>query len=84
MLKFLAEENIFRGVYIEPLSHLARFLLTHRYGGTYMDSDVIVLKNINDLGSNWFCIETEGMVANSVFNSNNHGVGKLITQQSIE
>lgn len=84
MKQFLAKEDILRGKYIEPVSDLARLLLMYKFGGTYMDSDIIVLKNITDLGSNWFCTEIKDVIANSVFNINNYGVGKLVTHQSIQ
>lgn len=81
---FLAKEDILRGQFIEPVSDLARLLLMYRFGGTYMDSDIIVLKDISDLGSNWFCTELKGVIGNSVFNINNFGTGKMVTHQSIQ
>lgn len=71
---FLEQNEMLKSQFIEPMSDLMRFLLIQRYGGTYMDSDIIVLRNISDLNTNWFCTEKLGTIANSVFNINNFGI----------
>ncbi|KAL7048823.1 hypothetical protein ACKWTF_003499 [Chironomus riparius] len=50
-------------------SDVFRFLLLWKYSGTYMDSDMIVRKSIDELGRNYACADGErGIIANAFLN----------------
>lgn len=81
---FLAKQDIFRASFAEELSDLARLLLVQRYGGIYMDSDIIIFKKLSELGTNWLSLEHDGLISNCIFHINNYGDGQLFTHQYIE
>lgn len=87
--EFIVRGGLKNSVYpIVHTSDIFRFLLLWRYGGTYMDSDMIVRKSIDKLGSNFACVDGErGIVANAFLNFDTEDghkiVEKLIKEQII-
>lgn len=77
---------MFEAKHLEQISDLARLLVIYKYGGTYIDSDMIIFDNLNKLGTNWFCVQDEKAISinNAVFKLNNYGIGKLISHQCLE
>ncbi|XP_069686014.1 toxin Afp18-like [Periplaneta americana] len=63
----------------EHASDVLRLLTLWKYGGTYMDLDVIVLKSFADLGSNYIGFENSQAFANGVMNFAHKGVGHELT-----
>lgn len=78
--------EVFEAQYLEQISDLARLLVIHRFGGTYLDSDMIIFENLSKLGSNWFCVQDHKAISinNAAFRLNNFGIGKLIAHRCLE
>lgn len=69
------KSEIYKARYLEQSSDLARMLLLYRYGGTYLDSDFIILKNLSAIGRNWLGAEQSWSVNNAVIDFTLHGAG---------
>lgn len=77
------KKEVYKAKYLEQSSDLARMLLLYRYGGTYLDSDFIILKNLTELGRNWLGAETFWSVNNAVIDFTLHGAGHAIAHQCL-
>ncbi|GLV37081.1 alpha14-galactosyltransferase 2 [Carabus blaptoides fortunei] len=71
-----------------PMIHLSdvlRYVTLWKYGGIYMDLDVLITRNLEDIGPNFTGLQDEDTVAAGVigFTSNGHGhewINKLLTE----
>lgn len=54
--------------FYEHTSDVYRLLLLWKYGGTYLDSDVIVMRSLKHLGTNYACAVSSKAVSNSILN----------------
>lgn len=52
---------------VEHTSDIFRLLLLWKYGGTYLDSDMIVKRQIDDLGANFACVDGEMNIVSNAF-----------------
>lgn len=75
---------VYKTKYIEQSSDLARILLLHKYGGTYVDSDVIITKNLSELHSDWIAFEYAMSINNAVMDFSYNGPGNLVTYQCLK
>ncbi|XP_063697453.1 lactosylceramide 4-alpha-galactosyltransferase-like [Culicoides brevitarsis] len=62
------------------LSDILRYLVLWKYGGTYLDSDMICLKNLDDLGSNWASDEGDKSVQSAMMNLGNDDLGRTLAK----
>lgn len=53
---------------VSHTSDALRFLILWKYGGTYLDSDVIVQKRLDSVPANYVCDETDNAVNGAVIN----------------
>lgn len=56
-------------------SDVVRFLTLWKYGGIYLDLDVVVLKNIDGLNPNFAGLESDQAVAIGIMNFSPNGIG---------
>jgi Glycosyltransferase sugar-binding region containing DXD motif len=69
---------------IEHLSDVVRVLLLNRFGGQYLDLDVLSLMPISVINRNNFaCPETKNIITNAIINMDLEG-GKAISQLYLE
>ena len=68
--EFIISGQLYNSSYpVEHTSDIFRLLLLWKYGGTYLDSDMIVLRQIDLLGANFACLDgEENVVANAFLN----------------
>ena len=80
--QWLKTNQLFRsGFLFEHVADIFRMITLSRFGGYYLDLDVIVQKNIDDLGEN-FIGKDWGSVVNTAFlHLSSDGIGKEIMQQ---
>lgn len=64
----------------EHLSDMLRLVSLYRYGGIYIDSDVVVLRNIGALPLNYVGAENSKLLGNAVIGVQHGGVGRQIIQ----
>ncbi|CAH2980079.1 unnamed protein product [Chilo suppressalis] len=69
---------------IEHSSDVLRYLTLFKYGGVYMDSDVVVVKSLDSLGSNFAGRESEKWVAAGVLSFSRDDLGRQIANATIE
>lgn len=65
---------------VENTSDLLRLLAVYKYGGTYLDTDVVVMKSFNELPLNYMVSSGDGYVANGFINLQASGVGHEIAE----
>lgn len=69
-----------------PQSHASdvlRYLTLFKYGGIYLDLDVIVVKSLEDLEPNYAGVESEWNVAAGILNFAPYGLGKYYARQCV-
>ncbi|XP_062552069.1 lactosylceramide 4-alpha-galactosyltransferase-like [Armigeres subalbatus] len=65
---------------VEHTSDVLRMLTLYKYGGTYLDSDVVVMKSLNELPLNYVASEGDGYIANGVINLQATGYGHMVAE----
>lgn len=63
---------------------MLRLVSLYRYGGIYIDSDVVVLRNIGALPLNYVAAENSKLLGNAVIGVQYGGVGRQIMQIFLE
>lgn len=70
-------DELFESSFVfEHMSDIVRALSLYRYGGYHMDLDVIVLKNMDELGENFVGDDWDDVINAAVMHLNNHGIGR--------
>ncbi|KAH8376752.1 hypothetical protein KR093_001151, partial [Drosophila rubida] len=64
----------------EHTSDLLRLLTLHRFGGIYMDMDVVVLRNMENLPLNYVGTELDSIIVNSVMSFDPTGIGHEVVE----
>ncbi|KXJ71251.1 hypothetical protein RP20_CCG021053 [Aedes albopictus] len=76
--------EIFRSKYMNShLSDIMRYLTLFKYGGTYLDLDVVVLKSFNDMEPNYAGAESARWVAAGVMNFEPDGRGHELAEMCV-
>ncbi|XP_031631936.1 lactosylceramide 4-alpha-galactosyltransferase-like [Contarinia nasturtii] len=79
---WLTSSKLFDSMFLyEHMSDIVRAMTLYRYGGYHMDLDVIVQKNIDELGENFIGDDWATVINGAVMHLNNHGVGREISQR---
>ncbi|XP_022907178.2 lactosylceramide 4-alpha-galactosyltransferase-like [Onthophagus taurus] len=72
--KHLIETSPF---FVEHFSDAFRAIILMKFGGIYMDSDVIVLKSLDDLGGNFIGKEISTILASGIMGFDENGIDLL-------
>ncbi|XP_052899434.1 lactosylceramide 4-alpha-galactosyltransferase-like [Anopheles moucheti] len=67
----------------EYLSEILRLVLLYKYGGIYLDLDVVTLKTLNFYNPNFFGAETPRLVGSSVIGLERHGYGQTFAERCL-
>ncbi|KAL5284220.1 hypothetical protein ACFFRR_006475 [Megaselia abdita] len=77
--QFFKKGEIFKSKYFAAhMSDLLRIITLWRWGGTYMDLDIVMKKNIANLTQNFAGAESDSIIANGVMNYESKGFGHYI------
>uniref|UniRef100_A0A8D8GDZ4 Lactosylceramide 4-alpha-galactosyltransferase n=1 Tax=Culex pipiens TaxID=7175 RepID=A0A8D8GDZ4_CULPI len=68
---------------VEHTSDVLRLLTVYKYGGTYLDTDVVVMKSLDELPLNYLVSEGDGFVANGIINLQASGVGHTLAESML-
>ncbi|SPP73623.1 lactosylceramide 4-alpha-galactosyltransferase-like [Drosophila guanche] len=68
---------------VVQMSDFLRFLTLFRYGGLYLDLDVVVLQNMEDMPANYAGVESDLFVANGVMRFSHNGTGHDIARRCL-
>lgn len=63
------------------VADLLRVLSMYRFGGIYLDLDVVVLRSLEDLPPNFMGAQLNTSIGNSVLGLQPHGVGHRVAEQ---
>jgi lactosylceramide 4-alpha-galactosyltransferase len=67
--QFMQSGELFRSQFVNShTSDILRYLTLWRYGGTYLDLDIVMLKNLNELSPNYAGAESKNYVAVGIIN----------------
>ncbi|KAL4704429.1 hypothetical protein ACJJTC_014361 [Scirpophaga incertulas] len=69
---------------IEHSSDVLRYLTLYKYGGVYMDSDVVVVKPLDSLANNWAARESPWAVDAGALSFSRDSLGRKVANASIE
>ncbi|KAL0893380.1 hypothetical protein ABMA27_014967 [Loxostege sticticalis] len=69
---------------IEHTSDVLRYLTLYKYGGVYMDSDVVVVRSFNSLDNNWSARESVYAVDSGVMSFSRDSLGRKMASAAIE
>lgn len=80
---FLSDE-LFSSQYLNShVSDFLRYVSLFKFGGTYLDLDVIVQKSFENISANYAGAESENFVAAGVISFHNDGIGHEIAEMCI-
>lgn len=65
------------------LSDILRFLTLYKYGGLYLDTDIICLKSFEPLEKNFVAAESYNSIGSSVIHFGNDELGRFIAEQCL-
>ncbi|XP_026844026.1 lactosylceramide 4-alpha-galactosyltransferase, partial [Drosophila persimilis] len=81
MEKWLREGNLFRSRYLAShISDFLRYLTLFRYGGLYLDLDVVVLQKMEDVPPNYTGVESDHILTAGIMNLAATGLGHEIAE----
>ncbi|KAH8263394.1 hypothetical protein KR044_008247 [Drosophila immigrans] len=73
---WIVRDNKFMSIYpTEHTSDLLRFLTLFRFGGIYLDMDIVVLRSLEELPLNYVGMQINGDVSNAVLSLKPMGIG---------
>lgn len=68
---------------VEHVSDVLRILTLWKYGGTYLDLDVIITKQVSSIGTNFACMESGNQVNSAIVNLDAK-LGRSIAEKNFE
>lgn len=81
---WMRDGKMFDSDYINShLSDVLRYLTLYKYGGTYLDLDVVVLKNLDEAGVNYSGAESNEDVAAGFMNMEPTGFGHQVAEMCV-
>lgn len=83
--KLISNNELFMSQYLNShVSDFLRYLTLYKYGGTYMDLDVVVQKNLDILPPNYAGAESPNFVAAGVINLQHDDIGHGIADLCVK
>lgn len=77
--------KLFRSNFLyEHMSDYLRAVTLYKFGGLYMDLDIVVKKNLKDLGEDFIGDDWGDVVAGGVMHLNNFGIGREISERYLK
>lgn len=85
LANWMRDGRMFDSDYINShLSDVLRYLTLYKYGGTYLDLDVVVLKNLDEAGVNYSGAESDEDVAAGFMNMEPSGFGHQVAEMCVK
>lgn len=82
---WMRDGKMFDSDYINShLSDVLRYLTLYKYGGTYLDLDVVVLRNLDEAGVNYSGAESDEDVAAGFMNMEPSGFGHQVAEMCVK
>lgn len=84
LFEWIKTNEIFKSGYlIEHISDIFRVVTLYKFGGLYLDLDVIVLKNMDYLGEDYVGDDWYGVANNAVMHASVNGTGREVMEKSL-
>lgn len=84
LANWFLSDKLFLSQYLNShVSDFLRYVSLYKFGGTYLDLDVIVQKTFENIKSNYAGAESENFVAAGVINFQHDGIGHEIAEMCI-
>lgn len=74
------EKSIFR---IAHVADIARLLVLYHFSGTYVDLDMVSLRSLEHLGSNYALGQFENQIANGILNFGSDNIGRATITEAV-
>lgn len=85
VFEWIKTNALFESEYLfEHMADMLRIVTLFKYGGFYMDLDVIVMKNVDDVGENFVVNDWYDVANNAVLHLKNYGIGRELTQRTLK
>lgn len=80
--QFFVQKRYARSNYLTShLSDILRYLTLWKYGGLYLDNDIVCLRNFDALGTNFAVADAPNSVMSAAIHLGNNHVGQLIAEK---
>lgn len=77
--------KLFRSNFLyEHMSDYLRAVTLYKFGGLYMDLDIVVQKSLKDLGEDFIGDDWANVVAGGVMHLNNFGIGREVSERYLK
>lgn len=68
---------------LESLAGMIKYLALYKYGGMYLDLDVITVKSFDSLSANWVAMQDSDLLGTVAFALSKNGIGRKISEDII-
>lgn len=68
---------------IAHVADIVRLLVLHHYAGTYLDLDMISMKSLDHLGTNYALAQYEDGIMNSIINFGSDNIGRSVAAEAV-
>lgn len=68
---------------LESLAGMIKYLALYKYGGMYLDLDVITVKSFDSLPGNWVAKQDSNLYGSSAFALSSNGIGRTVAEHII-
>lgn len=75
--------NINKNWCLESLATMIKYLALYKYGGMFLDLDVITVKSFDSLPANWVAKQDSHLYGTSAFALTKHGFGRTVAENII-
>lgn len=83
--QWLLSGRLFRSKYLNShTSDLLRYVSLYKWGGTYLDLDVIVQQPLDTIAPNYAGAQEPNLIASGVLNFDHHGIGHDIAGMCLQ
>lgn len=65
---------------LQSLAGMIKYLALYKYGGMYLDLDVITVKSFDSLSANWVAFQDTGVCGSAAFALSKNGVGRKLAE----
>lgn len=77
--------DLFKSKFLyEHMSDYLRAVTLYKFGGLYLDLDIVVQKSLKDLGEDFIGDDWGSVVAGGVMHLNNFGIGREVSGRYLE
>lgn len=82
IFEWLKTDQLFESPYVfEHMSDILRAVTLHKFGGFYLDLDVVVQKDMDNLGEDFIPNDWSDVINGAVMHLNNYGIGKEVAEK---